>query len=374
MQFGCQIGKDRADLFSLAEQVAAIEGGVLDSACLQSLTKAPDNDWAEAERMLDRAALVSRAGSYFETKSLLDVWSPLVVEQRVPRPEETVDVLFVEPVYCDGQFGVLKLEDLPRPRRIVVLDTALVGPDYDVSPWLRADAGDVACPLVIAFSSGLKLDQAGLELANVGMIRIFARGAARQTASALATDLKRIRGLTGSGLTLDEMSALSAPWFLDRAYAGRYTRTLFDNNAALASSVGQNSKIFAERCHPSLANPGTVAPFCALQLRGNPHIDACHRLLDIVERAAAQRDLVITKGGSFGFRGHRFELIEPEPAQGQPFLRVAMGWRGGYSCTGLCNLFAELATYPSFADLAKRMGRLSRVIALIVPLQCLSAM
>src|SRR3981189_178612 len=60
MQFGCQIGKDRADLFSLAEQVAAIEGGVLDSACLQSLTKAPDNDWAEAERMLDRAALELR--------------------------------------------------------------------------------------------------------------------------------------------------------------------------------------------------------------------------------------------------------------------------------------------------------------------------
>jgi hypothetical protein len=152
------------------------------------------------------------------------------------------------------------------------------------------------------------------------------------------------------------MSALSAPWFLDRVYAGRYTRALFDNNAALASSVGQNSKIFAERCHPSLTNPGAVAPFCALQLRGNPHIDAYHRLLDIVERAAAQRDLVITKGGSFGFRGHRFELIEPEPAQGQPFLRVAMGWREGYSCSGLCNLFAELAAYPSFPDLAKRMG------------------
>jgi hypothetical protein len=142
------------------------------------------------------------------------------VEQRVPRSEETVDVLFVEPVYCDGQFGVLKLEDLPRTRRIVVLDTTMVGPDYDMSPWLRADAEDGACPLVIAFSSGLKLDQAGLELANVGII----------------------------------------------------------------------------------------------------------------------------------------ELIEPEPAQGQPFLRVAMGWRGGYSCTGLCNLFAELAAYPSFADLAKRMG------------------
>ena len=31
---------------------------------------------------------------------------------------------------------------------------------------------------------------------------------------------------------LDEMSALSAPWFLDRGYAGRYSQALFNNNAA----------------------------------------------------------------------------------------------------------------------------------------------
>jgi hypothetical protein len=294
---------------------------------------------------------ISHAGAYFETKSLLDVWSPLAIEQRPPLADDEVDVLLWEPVYCDGQFDTPKAEAMPRARRIVVIDSTMVGPDYDLSPWLRPGSEAHACGTLIAFSSGLKLDQAGLELANVGIIRIFTRENTSQTASAVATHLKRIRGLIGCGLTLDEMSALSAPWFLDRGYAGRYSGTLFSNNAALALSVGNNSEIFADRCHPSLADASATAPFCALQLRGNQHIGAYRRLLNLVEAAATKRDLVVAKGGSFGFRGHRFELIEPDPAQGRPFLRIAMGWRGGYTCTGLCDLFGEMANCRSLANL-----------------------
>ena len=50
-----------------------------------------------------------------------------------------------------------------------------------------------------------------------------------------------------------------------------------------------------------------------------------------------------TRGGSFGFRGHRYELIEPDLDKGRTFLRVALGWRGGWSCQGLCELFAALS-------------------------------
>jgi len=450
MHFHSEIKRDARDLLALAEHMPS---GVSEFDCaeLRDLIRETGNDWAKAERMLDRAALALRhfwlssahrpgdttlkspcegettripgsgtvdfgyergmdvsvledrgsnylghtsgwssdlvlfrggqaalssvlyfamerwgaaaplkikhVGAYFETKSLLNVWSPLLMQQDRPEAGEEVDILVAEPVYCDGQFHLLDTEALPGARRAVVLDTTIVGPDYDLSPWLRAES--TACPVLIAFSSGLKLDQAGLELANVGIVRIFARGA-EQSASCLAADLRRIRGLTGSGLTLDEMSALSAPWFMDRTYTGRYTRPLFDNNVALAASIGKNSAIFAARCHPSLANPGAVAPFCALQLREGPDIGAYHRLAAIVDDQAARRGLVIDKGGSFGFRGHRFEVIEPE--HGSPFLRVALGWRGGHSRAGLCDLFGELAAFPSFKDLenAMRPGRAAR--------------
>ena len=83
-----------------------------------------------------------------------------------------------EPVWCDGCFGAT--ERLPRARHALLLDTTMVGPSYDLRPCLAAAAAD--CEVAIAFSSGLKLDQAGLELANVGIVRVLVRDGARQVA------------------------------------------------------------------------------------------------------------------------------------------------------------------------------------------------
>jgi hypothetical protein len=105
-----------------------------------------------------------------------------------------------------------------------------------------------------------------------------------------------------------------------------------------------------------LLAPDAEAPFCALQL-SDASADNHRRLSHIVECEIVRRGLLATCGGSFGFRGHRFELIEPDPNRGQPFLRVAMGWRAGHSRDGLCDLFAELASHRSFAALDRAYGR-----------------
>jgi len=274
---------------------------------------------------------VAHAGAYFETASLLKSWP-----DRVWRPAEgaadTADIVIAEPVWCDGAFSCS--DTIPAARRALILDTTMSGPGFDLRPYL----GQTDCPLVIAYSSGLKLDQAGLELANVGIVRLYARDDVGETSAAL----REIRGLVGAGLTLDEISALSAPWFMDRGYADRYVGAIFAHNRALAAAIGPRSPLFAPRCHPSLQHQGADAPFCALQLN-DPSPEAYRSLERRVTSECERRGLNLAKGGSFGFRGHRFELIEPEPGQGETFLRVAMGWRGGWSCEGLCALFAELA-------------------------------
>ena len=130
----------------------------------------------------------------------------------------------------------------------------------------------------------------------------------------------------------------------------------FANNRLLAQSIGSGSAVFGPHCHPSRSVAGAEAPFCALQLR-----DAAparyRRLAEIVEQQSEQRGFLLTKGGSFGFRGHRFELIEPAPGQGDPFLRIAMGWRDGHSCRGLGELLGELAAHKSFEALDRAYGR-----------------
>jgi hypothetical protein len=261
-------------------------------------------------------------------------------------------VVIGEPVWCNGCFGAT--ERLPRARHVLLLDTTMVGPSHDLRPCLAAAADD--CAVAIALSSGLKLDQAGLELANVGIARVLVRDGARRRVAEIAGRLRQLRGLMATGLTLDELSALSAPWFLDRAYVDNYAAAIFANNRALAQSIGRDSPVFGSRCHPALSTSRADAPFCALQLReASP--DRYRRLAEIVEQQSQRRGLLLTKGGSFGFRGHRFELIEPTPGQGDAFLRVAMGWRDGHSCRGLGELFGELAAHDSFEALDRAYGR-----------------
>jgi hypothetical protein len=114
--------------------------------------------------------------------------------------------------------------------------------------------------------------------------------------------------------------------------------------------------VFAPHCHPALSTSTADAPFCAIQLR-EPSPARYRRLVEIVEQQSDRRGVLLTKGGSFGFRGHRFELIEPAPRQGDPFLRIAMGWRDGHSCRGLGELLGELALHRSFEALDRAYGR-----------------
>ena len=269
---------------------------------------------------------VAHVGAYFETASLLASWPQRMIRQV--DDAAAADIVIAEPVWCDGQFGCGKR--LPMARHALLLDITMSGPTYDLA--LHLDD----CPLVIAYSSGLKLDQAGLELANAGIVRVLTRDGTTE----VGTALRHLRGLTGSGLTLDELSALSAPWFMDRAYAEHYTAAIFDNNRALAEAVGSRSPLFGPYCHPSLVSAATEAPFCALTLN-EPSPERYRALETKIAGECERRGLLAIKGGSFGFRGHRFELIEPE--DGRTFLRVAMGWRDGWSRQGLCELFAELA-------------------------------
>ena len=57
------------------------------------------------------------------------------------------------------------------------------------------------------------------------------------------------------------------------------------------------------------------------------------------------------KGGSFGFRGHRYEAILPEAGEITPFLRVALGARKGWSRDGVVTLLEEIARAPSIEAL-----------------------
>ncbi|HEV7691820.1 MAG TPA: hypothetical protein VGO52_13380 [Hyphomonadaceae bacterium] len=272
---------------------------------------------------------IAHRGAYFETRALIKLM-PLLQEATFA---QTADIVLDEPICCDGQFHQIDTKKLLSSHpQAVIFDTTLLGRDDGVATYL-ASLGEKS-PIVLRITSCLKLFEAGLELANAGILSVYSRGA-----DDLGTELRRIRTLTGSGISLADAIALEAPWFLDAQEADRYAAAIFAHNARLAEAVSANNQRFVPVTHPSLS--GANAPYCAFQLR-HASPDAYDALESEIIAEATSRRLLLHHGGSFGFRGHRFEIVKPET--GEPlFLRVALGRRAGWSCEGVVAMMSEIA-------------------------------
>lgn len=277
---------------------------------------------------------VMHRGAYFETTSLIRLL-PFIAEATFA---QTADVVIDEPVCCDGQFHQIdtgKLLASGAFPRAVIFDTTLLGRDDGVDRYLAA-LEPAAEQIVIRVTSCLKLFEGGLELANAGILSVYERETA---ATKLCEELRRIRTLAGAGLNLVDVIALEAPLFLDPPYADRYARAVFDHNARLVRAVSEANNCFTPISHPALA--GGEAPYCAFQLPDASLKDYDALESEIADKARHRR-LVFSHGGSFGFRGHRYEIVNPETGA-PPFLRIALGRRGGWSCDGIIEMMGEIA-------------------------------
>jgi hypothetical protein len=75
-----------------------------------------------------------------------------------------------------------------------------------------------------------------------------------------------------------------------------------------------------------------VTSFCVFRLR-DESADAYERLAATLADISKRRQILFDRGGSFGFRGHRYDVVRPEKES--PFLRVARGRRGGWFSEGI---------------------------------------
>lgn len=276
---------------------------------------------------------VSHVGSYFETADL--------VERACVRTDRSADAdcIIVEPIACDGRFAAHDPGVIARslnPGQTLIVDETLSAPRTRLPAMLGGALAPGAA--IVRLVSGLKLLQQGLELANVGVVSVFASRPDRT--QCLVEGLKRCRTLAGAGLRFVDALALEAPFFLDAGATQAYADGVFAHNEALRRAVSARNRLFRPLGEATLAD--AAAPYCAFQLANGNSAPALEALAQHIEREARARGLLIQRGGSFGFRGHRYEVIEPETGE-EPFLRIALGARGDRSCQGLVALVAELA-------------------------------
>jgi hypothetical protein len=280
---------------------------------------------------------IAHFGAYFETVSLLRLFPSLL---RPVGPDDGFAACIAEPVRCDGRFAVTDMQQLARrlaraPARLVIVDDTLRGRHGDLNAFLREAGRSLT---VARVHSGLKLLQSGLELANVGLLSLYGTHPGRL--ARLAARLRANRTLLDGGLRLVDVAALEFPGFLAAAPTLAYEAGIFGNNAALARAMAGRNGIFAPVGHPSLGPFEECAPYCTFRLRDASE-QAYHALENRIRDEARRRRVQFDQGGSFGFRGHRYEVVRPD---GQaPFLRVAMGRRGGWSRQGVIGLMCDIA-------------------------------
>lgn len=310
-------------------------------------------------------------GAYFETGVLIELlrgpgFAPRSFdaqgELRGAVGAGELDVVLVEPVRYDWELETLDLAGLARAwsaagpgrPRVLVVDTTLVSPAWSTGGLLNT-LGTCPPDLVVEIRSGLKLDQQGLELANAGFVGLYTRHSAGAQAEDIASVLRKMRTITGTGLSLYELAALEAPFVLDPQATRRHGQAVFLNNALVATVLSRHrGGLFQRIVHPSLGGdarkPWARAPFVVCHL-AEDSLDSHGLLLAVVEHEARLRGLTLSRGSSFGFRGHRFETILPRLSDRRGLFKIAMGARNGPSRDRVVGLFAELAGFRDIAAL-----------------------
>lgn len=306
-------------------------------------------------------------GDYFETGIMLEYLSgpglrlrKLGRETGPANGAEAADVLLVEPIRYNWTLDALDVPGLvadwrrgPRRAPVIVVDTTLSSPTWPTHAFLDALASPLGAPLVIEVRSGLKLDQQGLEIANLGVVDIFQHERSINPALSVQVveqSLKLARGIAGACLPAAAVAALDAPFLLDERWTRRHVGSLFQHNARLADRLASaTGGLFEAVAHPSIGGSAS-GPFVVVGLREDGLEDHGF-LLAVIRHEVARRGLVAVYGSSFGFRTARFETIIPRASEGNGLFKVSAGSRGGPSLTGLEELLVELAGYRSMAAL-----------------------
>lgn len=323
-------------------------------------------------------------GGYFEIARTLHLLCCGTFQARRHAQQQTLfesvarglgDILLIEPVAADIQLEVFDLaafiiawkqRTAERPC-VVVVDTSLVGDAFPIQR-LCTDLGPTPPAMVVQIRSGLKLDQAGLELGNAGLVNLFVPDSDANQAllPRISDSLRQARTTLGVGPSHDACAALSAPFFLNAEEFTRHAHAVFANNAHFAKALAPLAKasggLIGEVIHPSLsanaAPSWAVAPYVNLRYASDDE-GARDFLASVLEREGRERNLCFRSGSSFGFRSHRFEMGF---VRGVKFdtLRVALGARSGPSLDGVIRLFQDIAAYPDFAALRQAYPQLAR--------------
>lgn len=312
---------------------------------------------------------IAAFASYFETFTLfrllrVDFRRALTQDElhRASRADRR-NILYIEPVQYNWRLegvdwdGLIQSIDAADDPPIVILDTTLCGASSLLDDAIDRLA-DSACPLLVCVRSGLKLDQEGLELANLGVVEWWPRPDCADAWARLSKVAAAYRTVAGLGLGRREACALAPRFVLNRRRAEAFAAGVGRSNRTLFAEVELAGGIFS---HKTFASGGWEVPFVLFHLRQGG-FRSYRELAGLIAREAQRRRLDLTMSGSFGFRTERFETILPNEQRRsgeapEGVLKFACGSYRGPRFWEVVDMLNELAGFGSLQEAAQRWGR-----------------
>lgn len=278
-------------------------------------------------------------------------------------------MILIDPVAYDWDLGVLDLDRFveawnrrqsPSPG-VIILDTTLVGDTFPVAKF-RARLNNVA--LFCHLASGLKLDQEGLELNNIGFLSVQATDH-----QDWATRLRQVRESVSHGLPYAEACELDTHFFLSPGQLRDYGGKIYANNRFLAEQIVLDGpSVFKRVAYPGIHDsdnaPWAVAPFVIFHLEEDTLLNQ-GLLLEVLAQECRRLEIPFHTGASFGFRFPRYEVIVPlygnqnshftDNSTNSPrsLFKVAMGAYNGSFGKEIVDLLSRISSFANFEELRR---------------------
>lgn len=324
---------DRANPLELAERKLSVISKD------PKLTMAFRSGMTAISCILDSLPLIKNLGrnfityaDYFETQSLLKIkclkkFNLLEADTTEALKNYLSDndnkLFFVELPKYSGKEGLYTIKEIlsfikkNRDKQILmIVDNTL----YSLSEDIKKILENFPFPITLIFvRSGLKLDQYGLELMNLGIVNVFSN-LDNTFIDNLRGILKLIRTVTGGSLSNTNYHILSSN-FLDSKRIDLYKKKIISNTSYIANSIDNNEMITV---HYSEGHPFFYITF-------NISNYSIKNFFKKIEMFYKKNNSSIHYGTSFGFRQTRYELINKTFEFGlvntdNPFLRISPGY------------------------------------------------
>lgn len=315
----------------------------------------------------DKVKCFSHIG-YFENKLLIEDLKNVISEvdifdKQLLCIENDFDLLFIECVrsnfeldYIDIMKVLSSIDNNSEKIKFIVFDISFLGNTFVPNDILKLFYEHKRI-IFIFYRSGIKLDQMGFEVLNLGILSLYFTKDLFFIKEKLLSFMKDNRSRNGHCLSVMDIHLLED---IQKINNKNYANVILDNTEYFVSKLKYSNNSFMDR----IIYPDSVyenfklykTPYFFIKLKNASEEDYIN-LCKYIKYRFLTDGVDISFRTSFGFRNVSFEYVKIRNLKNSEVLKIAPGYMRGYSFYKFIDILNEIfnKTYKEFLTECENM-------------------